>query len=39
MQKVITRGFLKREVFDYCLHLGSFEALNRGFQLERGFKK
>jgi hypothetical protein len=28
-----------REVFSYCLHLGSFEALNRGFQLERGFKK
>jgi hypothetical protein len=22
--QVITRGFLKREVFDYCLHLGSF---------------
>jgi hypothetical protein len=37
--QVITRGFLKRKVFDYCLHLGSFEALNRGFQLERGFKK
>jgi hypothetical protein len=37
--QVITRGFLRREVFDHCLHLGYFEALNGGFQLERGFKK
>jgi hypothetical protein len=37
--QVITRGCLRRGVFDYCLHLGSFEALNRAFELERGFKK
>jgi hypothetical protein len=37
--QVITRGFLRREVFDNCLHLGSFEALNRRFELERGFKE
>jgi hypothetical protein len=35
--QVITREFLKREVFDYCLHLGSFEALNRAmYRSDRG---
>jgi hypothetical protein len=24
--QVITRGFLRREVFDYCMHLGSIEV-------------
>jgi hypothetical protein len=28
--QIITRGFHRREVFYYCLHLGSFEALIRG---------
>jgi hypothetical protein len=30
--EVVTRGFI-----DYCLYLGSFEAVDRGFELERGF--
>jgi hypothetical protein len=37
--QLITRGFLRREIFYYCSQVGSFEVLNRGFQLERGFKK
>jgi hypothetical protein len=36
--KVITRGFIGRKVSDYCLYLGSFEAVDRGFELERGFQ-
>jgi hypothetical protein len=37
--QVRTKRFFRREVFDYCMHLGSFEVLNRGFQLESSFKK
>jgi hypothetical protein len=37
--KVISRGFLRREVFDYCLHLKSFEALNRGIRVGKGFQE
>jgi hypothetical protein len=29
--QVITRRFLKRKVIDYCLNLGSFEAVDREF--------
>jgi hypothetical protein len=31
-------GFLKRKVIDYCLNLGPFEVVDRGFELERGFQ-
>jgi hypothetical protein len=33
--EVVTRGFLRRKVIDYCLYLGSFEAVDKGFELER----
>jgi hypothetical protein len=26
--KVVTRGFIRRKVSDYCLYLGSFEAVD-----------
>jgi hypothetical protein len=29
--EVVTRGFLRRKVMDYCVYLGSFEAVDRGF--------
>jgi hypothetical protein len=29
--EVVTRGFLKRKVMDYCVYLGSFEAVDREF--------
>jgi hypothetical protein len=36
--KVVTRGFLRREVIDYCLNLGPFEVVDTGFELEWGFQ-
>jgi hypothetical protein len=36
--EVVTRGFRRRKVIDYCLYLGSFEAVDKGFELERGFQ-
>jgi hypothetical protein len=36
--EVITRGFLRRKFIDYCLNLGPFEAVDRGFEVERGFQ-
>jgi hypothetical protein len=36
--EVVTRGFRRKKVIDYCLYLGSFEAVDRGFKLERGFQ-
>jgi hypothetical protein len=29
--EVVTRGFLRRKVMDYCVYLGSFEAVDKGF--------
>jgi hypothetical protein len=37
-QVIITRGFLRRKVIDYCLYLGPFEAGDKGFEVERGFQ-
>jgi hypothetical protein len=37
--RVVTRGFIRRKVSNYCLYLGSFEAVERGFLLERGFQQ
>jgi hypothetical protein len=34
--EVVTRGFIMRKVSNYCLYLGSFEAVDKGFKLERG---
>jgi hypothetical protein len=36
--EVVTRGFIRRKVSNYCLYLGSFEAVDRGFELDRGFQ-
>jgi hypothetical protein len=36
--EVVTRRFIRRKANDYCLYLGSFEAVDRGFQLDRGFQ-
>jgi hypothetical protein len=33
---VVTKGFLRRKVIDYCLYLGAFEAVDRELELERG---
>jgi hypothetical protein len=29
--EVVIRGFLRRKVMDYCVYIGSFEAVHRGF--------
>jgi hypothetical protein len=36
--EVVTRGFIRRKVSNYCLYLGLFEAVDKGFELERGFQ-
>jgi hypothetical protein len=36
--QVITRGFLRRKVIDYCLNLGPFKVADKGFELEWGFQ-
>jgi hypothetical protein len=36
--EVLTRGFIRRNVGNYCSRFGSFETVDRGFELERGFQ-
>jgi hypothetical protein len=38
VHEAVTRIFLRRKVIDYCLYLGSYEAVDKGFELERGFQ-
>jgi hypothetical protein len=35
--EIVTRGIRRRKVSNYCFYLGSFEVIDRGFRLERGF--